>query len=85
MYVIHTNLIYADGEKAVYAAQVCSCRWVNKQSRRWSGKFIRDTGDRFTLTGKVHSVEARAKCDELSRQVAARLGANSGPDTFPFA
>jgi hypothetical protein len=69
-----------------YAAQVVACRWTNKNLRKWSGRAMRDTGDKFQVgqDEKLNTSAVRAKCDEMSRLVAKRLGMLAGPDTFPF-
>ena len=86
MYVIHCSLKQYGNNVAVYGTDVVSARWTNKARGKWSGRVIRETGDSFELIGgSVHSAEARAKCAAFAREVAARLGMASGPDTFPFA
>ena len=87
MYVIHTSLVFASSEKTIYSADVVSCRWVNKARGRWSGRLMRATGRKLEVSGSepVHSADVRARCDALSRQVAAELGMAAGPDIFPFS
>ena len=88
MYVIHTMLVSAgSGIPTRYAAQVVSCRWTNKRAGKWSGRTMRDTGDMLSFPESipVHAPDVRRACDDLSRQVAARLNMKAGPDYFPFA
>ena len=86
MNVIHTGMVYTDGTRTVYSAQIVSCRWRDRARGKWSGRHVADTGARFEhVSDGIHGDDARAKCDELARSEARRLGLPAGPDTFPFS
>ena len=88
MKVIHTMMVRCgSGIPTHYVAQIVNCRWTNKERGKWSGRALADTVYSFDIPVDVSllSNDVSARCDAMSRMVAAELGLPAGPDVFPFA